>query len=228
MEKRRVWVISLGGSRIVPEEVDSRFIEHFKELIIKHPSQKFVVVTGGGSTARKYIHAMKNLKGGAKKQSLEGIAITRFHADFLARVLGKRANEKIPKSMKEVKEMLEKNQVVFCGALRWKPKETSDGTSAELASFLKAPFINITNVRGLYTSNPKTSKTAKFIKRISWKDFHKKAEKIKFHAGQHFVLDQNASRIIMEKRIPTYITGSLQDIDKIVSGKKFQGSLISG
>ena len=229
-KEEKIWVLSLGGSRIVPEEngVDHKFIERFKKIIEKHPSKKFVVITGGGTTAREYIKGLKNLKKGIKKQSMEGIIITRLHADLLSKVFGKRANEKIPKSMKEVKNMLKRNQVVFCGALRWKPHQTSDGTSAELASFLKAPFINITNVRGMYTSNPKTNKNAKFIKNISWREFHKKAEKIKFKAGQHFVLDQDASKIIMKKKIPTYITNSLSDIDNILSNKPFRGSLIEG
>ena len=55
------WVISLGGSRIAPasEKINYKFIKQFENLIKKHPSHKFVIVTGGGSTARKYISALK-------------------------------------------------------------------------------------------------------------------------------------------------------------------------
>ena len=50
-----------------------------------------------------------------------------------------------------------------------------------------------------------------------------------FEAGQHFVLDSAASKVIMKKKIPTYIVGSLGAIDKILNGKKdFGGTLISG
>ncbi len=232
MEK--VWVISLGGSRIAPSpgKVDYVFIKKFEELLRKHKTNKFVVVTGGGLTAREYISAMRNLHKGFKNESKEGIAITRFHASLMARIFGKAANspEDIPESMKAVKDLLAKNRVVFCGALRWtQEKRTSDGTSADLAAYLKCPFINLTNIRGLYTANPSTNKSANFIKKTTWKDFHKRAEKIKFKAGQHFVLDQDASVTIMKKRVPTYIVGSLGDVDKIVStGKGFRGTLISG
>ncbi len=224
-------MISLGGSRIAPQKdkIDYNFIERFDKIIKKHRSKKFVVVTGGGSTARKYMAALKKLGAKTKKQSLIGIAITRFHAKFLAKIFGKKANEIIPKNMKKVKNLLNKNQVVFCGALRWEDKKTTDGTAADLAAYLKCPFINITNVRGIYTSNPKENPKAKFIKKISWEKFYKMANKVKFKAGQHFVLDQDAAKTIMKKKIPTYIVGSLSDVDKIISGKKdFKGSLIEG
>ena len=222
------WVISLGGSRIIPEEVDYEFIKHFKKLIESHPSHKFIIVTGGGETARKYIKALKKLGKKTKSQSLTGIKITRFHALFLAKLFGRKANENIPENMKKVKNLLNKNQVVFCGALRYQEKSTSDTNAANLAAYLKTTFINLTNVSGLYTSNPKTNKNAKLIKKITWKNFYKKAKKIKFKAGQHFVLDQEAAKIIMKKKVPTYITGDLNSINKILHKKGFKGTLISG
>jgi uridylate kinase len=225
---QKVWVISLGGSRIVPDDVDYLFLKEFREMIERHPSKKFVVVTGGGSIARKYIFSLKKLGQKTKNQSMMGIYTTRLNASLMTKVVGKEANEKIPGNMKQVGNLLGKNQVVFCGALRYRNKNTTDSTAASLAAYLKSPFINLTNVRGIYDKNPKTNKNAKFIARISWKKFYEKSEKIKFRAGQHFVLDQNAAKSIMEHRIPTYITGSLKDIDNIISGKKFKGSLICG
>lgn len=222
------WVISLGGSQLIPNEVNTDFLKDFKEIIDSHPSQKFVVVTGGGTTARKYIKALKKLGKSTKTQSESGIAITRFHASFLTKIFGKKANEKLPKNMKKVKNLLNKNQVVFCGALRYKPKNTSDGNAADLASYLKCPFINITNVSGLYTSNPKTNKKAKHIPKITWKKFYDKAKKIKYKAGQHFVLDQNAARTILEDKVPTYIIGELKQLQNIIKDKKFKGTLIKG
>ena len=226
----KLWVIYLGGSRIVPDDVDYKFLERFERIIKRNQDVKFVVVTGGGKTARRYISALKKLDATTKKQSKAGIAITRMHASFLARLFGKKANEptSVPKSMKKVKDLLGKNQVVFCGALRYKNKNTSDGTAADLAGYLKAPFINITNVRGLYTSNPKDNPKAKFIKKMSWKSFWGKVSKIKFEAGQHFVLDQSAAKTIMKKKIPTYVIGSLLDFSKIIKQESFNGTLIYG
>ncbi len=226
--KQKTWVISLGGSRIVPGEVDEKFLKRFKKFVDSHSSEKFVVVTGGGSTARKYISALRRADKKTKSQSIEGIAITRLHANFMARFFGDSANEVIPRSMKKVKNLLNKNQIVFCGALRYKKKNTSDGTSAELANYFKCPFINLTNVNGLYTSNPQKNKNAKLIKKITWKKFKIVVDKIKYSAGQHFVLDQLGAKIILDKKIPTYIVGSIKEMENILNEKKFEGTLIEG
>ncbi len=223
---KKTWVISLGGSRIVPDSVDDRFLERFKELIDSHPSHRFVVVTGGGITARKYISALRKMGKSTKKQSIEGIAVTRLHAGFMARFFGKSANEDIPLNMVDVKNLLGKNHIVFCGALRWRAKNTSDGTAAKLAGYLKCPFINLTNVQGLYSDDPTTNKKAKFISKISWDNFLKLSNGMDYEAGQHFVLDQVAAKEIKKKRIVAYIVGSLTAIDNIIRKKKFIGTVI--
>jgi len=228
IETGKVWVISLGGSRIVPDFVDDKFLARFKNLVNSHPSQKFVVVTGGGSTARKYISALRKLGENTKAQSMEGIGITRLHAGFMSRFFGKSANEEIPLNMERVKNLLAKNHIVFCGALRWRAKNTSDGTAAKLAGFLECPFINLTNVQGLYSDDPNKNKNAKFISRISWDDFLKLTEKVEYEAGQHFVLDQSAAKTIKDNKIVTYIVGSLSAINNILVGKKFMGTMIGG
>ena len=72
-------------------------------------------------------------------------------------------------------------------------------------------------------------KKAKFIERISWKRFYKIANKTKFKAGQHFVLDQKASKIIKKYKIKTYIIGeNVNNITGILNDKSFEGTLISG
>jgi len=212
----------------VPDEVDDKFLLYFKELIDSHKSQRFVVVCGGGSTARKYISAFRKLGKGTKAQSREGIAITRLHANFMARFFGSEANEDLPFSMRRVKNLLRGNRIVFCGALRYRKKNTSDGTAAKISGYLDCPFINLTNVRGLYSADPQKNKKAKFISKISWEKFEGIAAKVKYKAGQHFVLDQVAAKTIWEKKIPTYIVGSLKAIDGILKGKKFDGTVVSG
>lgn len=225
--KKKVYVISLGGSRIVPEEVDYKFIEDFKETIEKHPSHKFAVVCGGGSIARKYISILKKLKKPTKKQSLLGIEVTKINATLLMKIFGKKANKTLPGDMREVKNLLRKNQIVFCGALRYAKKQTSDATAAKLAAYLKCPFINITNVKGLYNKNPKTNKNAKFIKKTSAKKLVEMMDKIKYKAGQHFIIDQSAAEIILKEKIPTYIISSPTELDKIIKGKKFIGTFVN-
>ncbi len=230
--KKQVIVLSLGGSLIIPKNINVKFLRKFKKVLQKHTKKyKFVVSCGGGSTAREYINglAKEHLNKKTKKfhQSLLGIASTRLNARFMTYFFGNDANKGIPHDMKEVKNMLKIYDVVFCGALRYAKNETSDATAAKLANYFDSEFINLTNVKGLYTKNPKKYKDAKFIKKITWKDFNTIAQKIKFKPGQHFVLDQNAAKIIKKYKIPTYILGNkLKNLDKVLKRKKFTGTLI--
>ena len=225
----KIVIISLGGSLIVPkEEMDIKFLHNFKQVLSKHiKSSKFVIVCGGGSIARKYISVLEKENRSEKELSLAGIRATRMNALFLMQLIGEKANKTLPRDMKEVKADLQKHPIVVCGALRYAPKSTSDGTAAKIAHYLKGEFINMTNVRGLYTADPRKNKNAKFIPKISWKDFDAMAQKSKYVPGQHFVLDQSASTIIKNNKIRTYIIGSdLKNITKILQKKKFTGTLI--
>lgn len=224
-------VISLGGSLIVPEKIDFNFLKSFVKTLRKHYSKwKFVIVCGGGSVARRYIELLKHEKKANEKElSLAGIRVTRLNALVLMELFGKEANDILPMTMKDVKNNLHKNNVVVCGALRYAQKSTSDGTAAKLAHYLWAEFINMTNVKGLFSANPFTNKNAKFILKESWKKFDKRANNMKYHSGQHFVLDQKAATMIHQDRIKTYIIGqNIKNIDKILKGKKFTGTLIYG
>jgi len=227
---KKVVVLSLGGSLIVPDEIDILFLNKFKQVIKKHLNKyKFVIVCGGGSIARKYIKALREQGKSEYLQSMSGIAVTSLNARFMTYFFGKDANEGIPHDIQQIKGLLKKNGVVFCGALRYAEKETSDGTSAKIARFFKTDFINLTLVPGLYDKNPIERKNAKFIPRISWQDFWNKARKIKYSPGQHFVLDQHAAEIIKNYKITTYILGKdMKNLDNLLNGKKFKGTIISG
>ncbi|GBE19504.1 uridylate kinase [archaeon BMS3Abin17] len=226
--QKKVIVLSLGGSLIIPDKVDIKFLKEFKRVIKKNTKKhKFIIVCGGGSVARKYISALRKLGINEKLQSLSGISATRMNARFMNYLFGNDMEKGIPHKIKYIKEYLKKQDVVFCGALEYKPQQTSDSTSAEIAKYFKTEFINLTNVQGLHDQNPLIHKNARFIPKISWKDFDKMANKSKFKPGQHFVLDQTASEIIMKNRITTYILGkNLNQLDQLLDNKKFKGTVI--
>ena len=228
--KKKVIVLSLGGSLIIPDEIDTEFIKNFRKVILKNTKKhKFVIVCGGGSIARKYISALEELEINEKLQGFSGISATRMNARFMTYFFGRDANKGVPHDMKDIKNLLKIYDVVFCGALRYAKNETSDGTSAKLANYFNTIFINLTNVDGLYNKNPKKYKNARLIEKISWKNFQKIANENKFKPGQHFVLDQKASEIILKNKIPTYIIGkNLKQLNNFLQNKKFTGTIIKG
>lgn len=229
--KKKVIVISLGGSMIVPNEPNFSFLNSFRKTLAKHyKSYKFVIVCGGGTIARKYIDNLKKEHKSKLELSKAGIMATRMNAKFMMQFFNNNnANDTLPSSMKDVRDNLAKNNVVICGALRFTPNATSDTTAAKLANYLNSEFINITNIKGLYTKNPFTNKDARFIPFIDWYSFDKMANKLKHEAGQHFVLDQSAATLIHKHKTKTYIIGpNTKQISNILKGKRFIGTLIEG
>ena len=228
--KKQVIVLSLGGSLIIPENIDVKFLKEFKKVILKNIKKyKFIIVCGGGSIARKYIFALREIKINEKLQSFSGISATRMNARFMNYFFNINPEKGIPHKMKVLKKYIKQQDIVFCGALGYKPNQTSDSTAVEIAKHFKAKFINLTNVAGLYDKNPMKFKEAKFISKISWKDFDKMANKNKFSPGQHFVLDQTASKIILKNKITTCIIGkSSKQLDNVLNNKKSRATIISG
>ena len=227
---KKVIVISLGGSLIVPNKIDVDFLKEFKMVLLKNTRKyKFVIICGGGSVARTYINGLENQKVSKKiyLQNLLGISATRINARFMIYFFGKDASNGIPHEMKEIRNLIIKKDIVFCGALKYEKGQTSDTTAAKLARFFNCDFINLTNVLGLYDKNPEKSRSAKFIPEISHNDFLKIAKKLSFHPGQHFVLDKKSARIIKRYKIRTFILGpKLRNLDNLLNHRHFVGSVI--
>ncbi|MBU0894726.1 MAG: UMP kinase [Nanoarchaeota archaeon] len=226
--KKQVIVLSLGGSLIIPNKIDLKFLNNFKKTIKSNlKNYKFIIVCGGGSIARTYISALKNKQN--KIQSTAGIASTRTNAKFMSLFFDQDPLHKIPQKLKKIKKQIKKQEIIFCGALDFKPKQTTDSNAAEIASYFKTDFINLTNVLGLYDKNPKKFKNAKFIEKITWKSFYKTANKLGFKPGQHFVLDQTSAKIILKNKIKTYILGqNMNNLDNLLKNKSFKGTIIEG
>ncbi len=227
---KKIIVLSLGGSLIIPEEIDISFLKKFKKVILENTKKyKFIVVCGGGGIARKYIYALREAGINEEFQSYSGISATRMNARFMSYFFKINPKQGVPHTLKTLEKYIRKQNVVFCGALEYKPNQTSDSTAVETAQHFKCDFINLTNVPGLYDKNPLKYKNATFIPQISWKDFYKMATQKKFSPGQHFILDQNAAKMILKHKIKTFILGKdLKQLDNFLNNKKFIGTTIKG
>lgn len=226
--QKRVVVLSLGGSLIVPSEIDLDFLRKFRDVIKKNSSKfKFVVVCGGGSVSRKYIWALKEDGKNEYLQNLIGISATRMNARFMTHFFGRDANEGIPHDMKHVENLLNKNDIVFCGALRYAPDQTSDTNAVKLANYFKTDFINLTNVKGLYDKNPFKDKSAKFLPRATIKEFEKIVMAVPQKPGMHAPVDHSAMKLIKKHKIRTIIIGrDAKQFDNFLNGKAFEGTIV--
>ena len=225
---RRTLVMSLGGSVIIPEQKNDNFLLKLRATLKKYyRTHKFVLVCGGGSIARAYITLLEKEHKNHREQSEAGIRATRMNAELYHASIRKRGEFSTPEKHEISQVRAHKNNVVVSGALRYAPHQTSDTTAAKLAAYLKSEFVNLTNVPGLYTSDPRKNKAAKLIPHISWKEFEAKAHAIRFSPGEHFVLDQKASTLIRKHKIKTFIMGKdANNLKKFLNNEKWLGTQI--
>ena len=219
-------VVSVGGSLINPGKVDFKFLKELSKSLIKlSKKHEVAIVCGGGSLAREYIEILRKNKCGPHSESLIGIESTKMNAMLVQLFLKNKF--KLAETMKQVKKNLRKGHATISYGLDPKEGMTTDGSAAELCKYIKADlFVNMTDVKGLYDKNPKKFKKAKFIQSISKTDFLKMVNKIKYKAGQNFVLDQEAARIVHKYKIPVVILKGCKNLEDCLNDKPFIGTLI--
>lgn len=216
------YVISLGGSVIIPQDVDVKFLSEFakmiKELSKKH---QFSIVCGGGSTARIYAGAAMKLGVNEYNSHEIGTQATLLNAFLMSKVLD---GEFTPGHPEETAKKFGKKIVVSGG---YKPGWTTDIDAAIIAKTIKADaLINITNVDHVYDSDPKVNPNAKKIEKISWNDFMK-LPAMERKPGAHFVFDPEAAEICMKSEIKVFVVGKdTSNLKNCLEGKKFIGTTI--
>lgn len=222
MAKKEVVVISLGGSVIVPDELDINFLKRFKELIFKYKRKyRFAIITGGGKICRKYQAAAKKIsKLNADDIDWIGIAASRFNANLIKYVLG----VKKPIITNPTKKIKFEGVVVGGG---WKPGRSTDYDAVMLAKVLGAKtVINISNIDYLYDKDPRKYKNAKKIFSIDWKDFRKIIGD-KWVPGLNKVFDPLAVKLAQKTGLKLILAGNnINNLKNIFDKKSFKGSVV--
>ena len=164
-------IISLGGSLIIPEEIDKDFLKSFKELIISHvkKGKKFVIITGGGKVCRKYQSAAQELSS-PSHEDLDwiGIASLKLNAELLRVVFSELANKKVVDDLANGFSF--ENSIVVGSA--YEPGHSTDYDAVLAANTVGAKkIINLSNTDYVYDKDPKTNPDAKKIEKISWAEY---------------------------------------------------------
>jgi uridylate kinase len=225
MEK--IYVISLGGSLVVPNEINIKFLSLFKNIIEKKikENKKFIIIVGGGKTARNYQNAAKALTK-VSNEDLDwlGIHATRINAHLLLTIFRKYAHFRIVKNPKEKINFKEKILV----AAGWKPGFSTDYDAVLLAkTYGSDTIINLTNVDYVYDKDPNKFKSAKPFKEISWKDYLKLIEQ-KWIPGMSAPFDPIASKLAQKFKFKVVILNGkkIKNLKNYLENKKFTGTII--
>ena len=229
---KKTIIISLGGSLIVPDEIDSSFVKNFKKLIVEYIKKgyKFILITGGGKTARKYIEAsVKVGSSGVTSDDKDwlGIHATRMNAHFMRTVFRQYAHPKINTNPHDLEDFYNFKESVLVAA-GWRPGFSTDYDAVVLAKYMDVKkIINLSNIDYVYTKDPKKFPDAKKIEKISWKDFRKIVGN-KWDPGMNAPFDPIASKIAQEENIEVTIMNgkNLLNLQSYFNGKKFKGTVI--
>lgn len=229
-KKKRTVVISLGGSMIVPNEIDWEFIKNFKKLIESEIKKgyKFIIITGGGMTARKYIEASSKIdKVTNEDKDWIGIHATRMNAHFIRTIFRKKSHPRINTNPHDLEDFYNFKESILVAA-GWRPGFSTDFDAVVLAKYFDVKkVINFSNIDYVCDKDPKKFPNAKKIERISWKNFRKIVGN-KWDPGMNTPFDPIASRLAEEEKMEVAIMNGkdLKNLENYLEGKKFKGTLI--
>ena len=220
-------IISVGGSLIIPGSVDIGFLGKFKRYILTHVNNglRFVIISGGGKTARIYQQAAREVSE-VTAEGLDWIGIhsTRLNAHLLRTIFHGHAH---PRIIKDPNSDVDFTEDILLAA-GWKPGCSTDYDAVLIAKKMGATkVINLSNIDYVYDKDPNEFPDAVKIEKIGWAAFRKLIPD-HWDPGLRGPFDPvaaaEAEKIGLEVAV---INGNdLEELDNYISGKSFKGTLI--
>lgn len=223
--------LKVGGSVFCPtEEPDASFVANLADTLKKlSKSHRLIVVVGGGRLARKMIEDARaaGVKNDSKLHML-GIEASRKNARFLIGALDGAAYEGvIPKTEEEAKAAFSTGKIVVMGGFR--PGQTTDAVTMQSALAVGAQLAVIgTDVKGVFTKDPKKYRDAVFISEMSPEELLDMSETGAVKPGTKTVIDPVAAGIIAENAVKVVVVDirDMENIKRLIEGGDFEGTVI--
>ena len=136
-DKKERIILSLGGSLIVPNDIDAEFISKFKKFIVRYVERgyHFILVTGGGRTARHYIEAAEKVSDITDDdKDWLGIHTTRLNAHLVRTVFRKYAHPRINTNPHDLEDFYSAQEPILVAA-GWRPGHSTDFDAVLLGKF---------------------------------------------------------------------------------------------
>ena len=226
-ERERI-VVSVGGSLIVPDGINTDFLTHFKALVLDKVQRgfSFAIITGGGKTARRYQDAANAVKP-LSQQDLDwiGIHATRLNAQLLRNIFVGYAH---PQVIKNPTIDIEADEPIIIAA-GWQPGCSTDYDAVLIAKNLGARrLVNLSNIDYVYTADPNKNPTATKIEKISWMEFRKLIP-AEWDPGLSSPFDPIAAKEAEALGLEVAVINGakLEEFSNYLDGNPFVGTIIS-
>ena len=225
-----LYVISVGGSLIVPGAIDLDFLKKFKAFILKRikTGDRFILISGGGRTARNYQLAAEAVsKIDDEEKDWLGIHSTRLNGHLLRTIFKEQANPQIIMNYIDDLQTVDFTESVLVGA-GWKPGWSTDYDAVLMAEKYGAKtVINLSNVSQVCAEDPRINPLAEKFSHMTWKQFQGLVGD-KWDPGMSAPFDPIASKKATELKLEVAImSGSdLDNVADFMDEKLFLGTLI--
>lgn len=224
-------IISVGGSLVVPDQVDTQFLKNLnsfiREQIVDHPQRQFFLVVGGGATARKYRDAGQEVIGHElPREDLDwlGIHATKLNAHLVRTIFRDIAHPYIIKHYEIIRRVSEP-VVVAAG---WKPGWSTDYDAVLLCEDYGAKtVINLSNIKQVYDKDPRKFNDAKPMEKINWDEMRKLVGN-EWSPGMHTPFDPAAAKKAQELGVRVIVVSGedFGNVENYLEGKPFVGTVI--
>jgi len=222
-------VMSVGGSLIVPDQIDTEFLSKLKTFIDAETAngRRFIIIAGGGKTARRYQDAASDVTK-LENDDLDwmGIHATRLNGHLLRTIFRDTAHATMITNPDDILDVPKNAQVVIASGYR--PGASTDLRAVQIAQLVGAKkVINLSNIDYVYTADPRTDESAEKIETISWADFRKIIPD-KWDPGLSSPFDPVAAKAADEQGIEVaIINGNLDTaLEDYINDKEFIGTRI--
>ena len=226
--KKETIIISLGGSLIAPDDIDTKFIKSFRKFLDSQikKGRRFILICGGGKTARRYMNALPKIRKCTRDESdWMGIHSTELNARLIQSAYKDIAEKEIvfdPRKKANFKKPL-------LIAYAWKPGWSTDYDAVLHAVTQKIKkVINLSNIEYVYDKDPNKCKDAKKIILIDWQTFRKDIVGFVWKSGLNMPFDPIASKLAQKHKLEVAIMkgSDIKNLANYLDGKNFKGTII--
>lgn len=222
-------IISVGGSIIIPNTgFDTVFLKKFRELILEEVSHgmRFILMVGGGNTARAYQQAAKAIMP-FSNEDLDwiGIQATLLNAHFVRFLF---QDVSYPHVVSDPTKRVRSTSPIIV-ASGWKPGWSTDNCAVLFAeSYGVKEIINLSNIAQVYEKDPKIYPDAKKIDSIDWTAFRRDIVGDTWEPGKSFPFDPVASRRAeaLGLRVTILKGTNLPEVAKAIRGEPCEGTVV--
>jgi len=194
-------VLRIGGS-VVASPLNPALIGEYVNSLkdLKKQGHEVAVVVGGGTLARDFIRAAKDLGLDEKAQDETAISVSRIFAQLFLRKLGEFGCRSVALTIEDTAKCLREGKIAVMGGL--KPGMTTDTVAALIVEKANADLlIKAADQEGIYNKDPKKFEDAVKLDHVSFDDLSGVFAEEKHKAGIHQIIDPEAITILKRKRV---------------------------